>query len=234
MSKTQMREPRSPRPTAVAHTITEAPLLVTPEGDPVVESTDVYDHSDQDEIARRLEAASDFGRAPHSDDDPPGVLYFIWRETRRGHARPPSGERILGLLTLTPVTLEVSTLSRPRQSACRRRLKTLAGPHLHLVASTVKTLEQMLREAPPAADVPRPVVPPELRANIEEEMLHAWLDDSIPALGGLSPRQAAQTKEGRQAVLDLIACITRQQDREHMPSSLMSPDYRKAKTLLGL
>jgi hypothetical protein len=234
MSKKPIQKRDQTKHAAAAQRRMEGPQIVTPEGDPLVEATEVYDHSALGAIRQRLEAAADFERDRHAEAKAGHALSFIWLQTGGARSQPPAGQRILALLTLTPVTLEVTTLSRRRQAACRRRLTRLLGPLIRPVSSRVRTVDDMLREPPPPQDVPPPVVPPELRAQMEEQMLRSWLDESIPALGGLSPRQAAKTREGRQAVLDLIAYITRQQDREHMPPSLISPDYRKAKKLLGL
>ena len=234
MSKRQTYERRTTKQGATAQGRMQGPQIVTPEGDPLVEATEVYDHSAQDEIRQRLEAATDFARDPQAEAGLHGALHLIWRDITSGQSRPPLGERILAMLILTPVTLEVTTLSRRRQAACRRRLTQLLGRRIHLLSSRVKSLEEMLSEPRPPVDLPAPVVPPELVAQLEEQMLRSWLDESIPALGGLSPREAVKTAEGRQAVLDLIAYITRQQTQEHLPPSLMSPDYRKAKKLLGL
>lgn len=233
MIKRRRYEQRATKP-GVEPREMQGPQFVTPEGDPLVEANDVYEHTALDEIRQRLEAASDFEREPAAQGDADGSLHFIWRETRRGQPRPALGERILAMLILTPVTLEVTTLSRQRQAACRRRLTQLLGRRIQLLSSRVKSLEEMLSEPRPPVDLPAPVVPPELVAQMEEQILRSWLDESIPALGGLSPRQAVKTAKGRQAVLGLIAYITRQQDRRHMPPSLISPDYRKAKKLLGL
>jgi hypothetical protein len=38
---------------------------------------------------------------------------------------------------------------------------------------------------------PNPLIlPPDTLAEMEEQMLRQWLDESIPALGGLTPREA--------------------------------------------
>ena len=78
------------------------------------------------------------------------------------------------------------------------------------------------------------MLPPGLLAEIEEKMLRQWIDDSIPALGGQTPRQAVKTPEGRRQVLDLIEYIGETQGRGPRPPGMFSPDYRKAKKMLGL
>jgi len=43
-----------------------------------------------------------------------------------------------------------------------------------------------------------------LLASVMRKYMSAWLDKTLPALGGKTPREAAATKAGREKVLDLI------------------------------
>jgi hypothetical protein len=212
------------------------PQLVTPEGDPVVEATASYQHAALKEIQQRLDAARDFDRDRQAERAADGSLEFIWLET--GASRPrqaaPMGERILAMLSLTPTTLEVTTISRQRLARCQRRLAQLLGTHIRLACSSFKTVEEMLREPVSPVDGAAPVVPPEFWAELEERELRSWIDESIPALGGLTPRQAVETAEGRRAVLDLIDYMTSDELMGRVPPGAMAPDYRKVKKMLGL
>jgi hypothetical protein len=76
--------------------------------------------------------------------------------------------------------------------------------------------------------------PPEVIAELEEKMLRQWIDDSIPALGGLTPREAVKTPGGRRQVLELIDYATRMQKMMPKTPGAFAPDYRKVKKMLGL
>lgn len=65
-------------------------------------------------------------------------------------------------------------------------------------------------------------------------MLRQWIDDSIPALGGLTPREAVETPEGRQQVLELIEHAEQMQRMMPKTPGTFTPDYRKVKKMLGL
>ena len=65
-------------------------------------------------------------------------------------------------------------------------------------------------------------------------MLHQWIDDSIPALGGLTPREAVKTPAGRQQVLELIDHAEQMQQMMPKTPGMFAPDYRKVKKMLGL
>jgi len=215
---------------------TGVPRLVTPEGDPLVFASADYRHTAPDEIRRILSQADDFGLDDDLQPAPDGSIQFPWFETHPG--APPLAEplsrRILATLTLTPTTLTMETISRRRRRACRRRLEQLLGDQIHLVGMETRSMEQALRE-PPSRPEPEPfILPPEAIAELEDRMIRQWLDESIPALGGLTPREAVKTAEGRKRLLDLFDYIARDQERREMPPGMFSPDYRKAKKMLGL
>jgi hypothetical protein len=214
------------------------PSLVTPEGDPLVASTAVYRHTGVDEVRQILSRARDFGLGdePGPAEGEGGVLHLMWYETRRGSPRPaaPIGRRILASLTLTPETLEIETISKQRLDHCRRRLERLLGERIHLLRTETKSMEQALAERSPE-DEPEPVtLPPEAMADLEQQMLRRWIDESIPALDGMTPREAVQTPAGRQKVLDLLAYMERQQLGRPLPPGVFTPDYNKVKAMLGL
>jgi len=56
----------------------------------------------------------------------------------------------------------------------------------------------------------------------------------IAALGGLTPREAVKTLEGRRKVLELIDHAARMQSRMANKPGSFAPDYRKVKKMLGL
>jgi hypothetical protein len=235
------RRRRAPSP----RRLPSGPTLVTPEGDPLVFVRARYrlcdrpgdERSPMDEIARLLDRAEDFGVGNEVDAEPDEeTLQFPWYETAPG-AKPPQDSmdrRVLAMVTLTPNELEIETMSQQRMARCRRRLEDLLGALIHHAETTTKTVAQVLAEPPPT-DAPEPaVLPPEAIAEIEDRMLRQWLDESIPALDGRTPREAARTPEGRQMLEDLFEYIERQQARMRQAPGMFSPDYRKAKTMLGL
>jgi hypothetical protein len=196
----------------------------------------LYRHDALAEIRDRLQTADDFDRDESLEPGPDGSCQVTWLETEPDAPSLPDplSQRILATLTLTPATLEVNTISRRRRRACRRRLEELLGDRIHFVRMETKAVDQALLETAPRPE-PEPLeLPPEFIAEMEQRMLRQWLDESIPALGGLTPREAAKTPEGRQRLLDLFDYIARDQERREMPPGMFSPDYSKAKKMLGL
>jgi hypothetical protein len=232
------RQSRSRKPAPPRRPAPRGPSLVTPEGDPLVFVSAQYQHTAPEKVRTILSQTDDFGLDDESEPQADNSLQFPWFETRPGipslHA-PIIGQRVLANLTLAPTTLVVEAMSQRRLDDCCRRLEQLLGDHIHLIETEAKDMDQALRERKPRAAPQEPVIPPpEVIAEIEEMMLRQWIDDSIPALGGLTPRQAVKTPEGRRQVLELIDHATRMQKAMRKTPGVFAPDYRKVKKMLGL
>ncbi|TEU13932.1 MAG: DUF2384 domain-containing protein [Anaerolineales bacterium] len=211
--------------------------MVTPEGDALVFTNAHYQHTAPDEIRQILKKAGDFSIDDDLEPEPDGSLHFAWFETRpeARSLHAPIGRRVLANLTLNPTTLEVEAMSQQRLDNCCQRLEQLLGDRIHLVGTKAKSVSQALRESKPRPEPREPVMPPpEVVVELEEKMLRQWIDDSIPALGGLTPREAVKTPEGRQRVLELIDEVEQMQKKMRKAPGVFAPDYRKVKKMLGL
>ena len=237
MNKKRRKRRRRSRRSAQPHPPAGGIQLVTPEGDALIFTSAHYQHTAQEEILRILGQASEYGIDDDLEPEPDGSFRFPWFETRPGarslHA--PIGRRVLANLTLTPTTLEVEATSHRRLDDCRQRLEQLLGDRIRLVGTKAKEVDQVLREGKPRAEPEEPFTPPpEVIAELEKKMLRQWIDDSIPALGGLTPREAVKTPEGRQQVLELIEHAGLMQRMMPKTPGTFAPDYRKVKKMLGL
>ena len=210
------------------------PQLTTPEGDPLVFARAFYRHNALEEIRRRLQAAEDFGGDEELEVGPDGTFQVSWLETKADAQPMPLGQRVLATVTVTPRRLAVETVSRQRRHACSRRLEQVLGAHIQREGVETKSMAEALREpGPPPGPKPEPL-PPEVIAELEERMIRQWLDESIPALGGLTPREAAQTAKGRKLLAELFDYFDRTKEQHPTPPGMFSPDYHKAKKMLGL
>ncbi len=240
MSRKRRRQhSRSRRPTQ-SRRLAGGFQLTTPEGDALVFTGAQYQHAAMDEILRLLRDAGDFGLDEDEDTlepEPDGSLHFPWYETRPDAPSlfAPIGRRILANLILTPTTLEVEAMSQRRLDDCHQRLGQLLGGRIQRVRTQAKSADRALHERKPRAAPQEPaMLSPEVIAELEEQMLRQWIDDSIPALGGLTPREAIKTPEGRRQVLELIDYAMRMQKMMPKRPGVFAPDYRKVKKMLGL
>jgi hypothetical protein len=209
--------------------------LVTPEGDTLILTSAHYQHTALQEIRQILQQAGDFGFDDNPEPESDGAFHFPWFETRPGTRSIPFGQRVLAHLTLTPTTLEVEAMSPQRLDDCCQRLDQLLADRIHLVGAKTKDVSQALHEPTPRAESKEPVMlPVEVIDELEEKVLRQWIDDSIPALGGLTPREAVKTPAGRKRVLALIDDAARMHKRMSKMPGVFAPDYRKVKKMLGL
>ena len=241
MSKKRRGRPRRPRqsrkPAAQPRPRAGGIRLTTPEGDEIVLASAHYRHAAPEDILSILQGADDFGLGDDVEPEPDGTFHFPWYETRPDAPAhfPSIGQRVLASLTLTPTALEVDAPSRRRLDDCQERLAQLLKDRITLVETKVQNVDEALRERKPRIEPEPPFIPPpEFVAEIEEKMLRQWIDDSIPALGGLTPREAVKTPEGRQQVLELIEYSVQMQKRMSQTPGIFAPDYRKVKKMLGL
>ncbi|TAH38033.1 MAG: DUF2384 domain-containing protein [Planctomycetota bacterium] len=155
----------------------------------------------------RVADAAALQRALAARGDLEGEGDGTWTWTRPGPPAPGAGDNtILGHLELHDDRLLLEVNSRRRLERARQWLEAIPG--VRFGSSRAQALEP--DQLPPDDRLPPgPPAPmaPELRQALEqrlESMYRAWLDETVPALGNRSPRQACATPEGRRRVAALI------------------------------
>jgi hypothetical protein len=227
--KRPQRSQRSVKPRSPAGGV----RIVTPEGDAFTFTNARYRHAALEDILQILKQTDEF----QADDEPEpdGSFHFARFEIRPGARSTPIGQRVLAHLTVTATTLKVEAMSRRRLDDCCQLLEQLLGDRIRLVEIEEEGLDDVLGKSEPRSEPEEPFIPPpEVIAELEEKMLRQWIDDSIPALGGMTPREAVKTPEGREQVLELLEYIARRQRAVQKAPGMFSPDYRKVKKMLGL
>jgi tetratricopeptide (TPR) repeat protein len=206
--------------------------MVNAEGDKIEFSSATYLVRDEAGLMASLAAAQVFEETTGADETS-GVRRFGWLETGADGPR-----RAYGHIEIREGRLRLECNSRRRLKTGRQLLEKNAGAYLthecDRFESVSEAKERLSREGPPkktATGIP-PEVERELLLRLKTEHYAKWPDESLPALGGKTPRQAVKSEVGRRAVEDLIRQFEnsegRRQDGE--PSFDFSP-IRKA---LGL
>ncbi|MFN2539278.1 MAG: hypothetical protein ABR549_14170, partial [Mycobacteriales bacterium] len=139
------------------------------------------------------------------------------------------GDRKLGVASLEGNELEVTCLSRELWAAAVELLeKELPGAVL-LTSEAVPASDGLAGEFAPMTRA-RPAEPmtPEIAAAMREYMEtyeRSWVDESIPALEGLTPREALQDPDRRRDLMHLL------DDMPDVPNGMSADRIRR---LLGL
>lgn len=171
------------------------PRITTTDGDEMMFTRSVFDIADPAALIAALGSRPDVER-----DDEDGV--YTWGEDG-GRMR-----RILATLRLDANRLSVETMSRNRDARCREWLVMIAGVTFRASAleSPAAVLERARRN--PSAPAALPELAPEIKAQIEREMMDAhyrrWLDEPVPALRDTTPREAAASRTLRPLLIDLL------------------------------
>ncbi|MHB8342244.1 MAG: SEC-C domain-containing protein [Mycobacteriales bacterium] len=173
------------------------PRLQTREGEPLLACTATVEVPDVDAARPVLDRL-------FSPDGDAG-----WTEAHE----LPNGEVILrAMIRLDGSLLQVETLSSDR---AHRVLATLTAeiPGARVVSDERRAVDPTSRSADPApAPSPVPLDDPEVRRAVEQyikEFEARWCDEPIPALDGLTPRQAAADPTRRESLERLLTSYER-------------------------
>jgi hypothetical protein len=163
--------------------------IVTAEGDPLEFRAATYKVKDEEALRNALHGMPDL----EADGDG-----FVWSE--------PSGEegqrRSLGNIVIRKGKLTLECMSRERLKRGRKLIEGRAGALLDF------TSERELSAAPVEESKKSSGIPPEVQreAALRMKTQHyaGWAEVPLPALDGISPREAVKTPEGRRRVEELL------------------------------
>lgn len=86
---------------------------------------------------------------------------------------------------------------------------------------------------PPSATGPGPELPPEVIEQVQEQLERRWCDEAVPALAGLTPRQAAADPSRRESLERLLAEFERFEAHD-VPGGFVGMRAAHLRQLLGL
>lgn len=157
---------------------TAPPEVANTEGEPLVFCEGRYRVGDPSTAAGALAAVLE-------EADPEGAARVFRQMLER------DGRWVRGTITLTGDGMRVEANSRTRYARLTE-LAVAAVPDALLLGETCRALEDLVAEGPRPSRAPPPTpAQQELAAEFLEDYYTRWLDMRIPALGGLTPRQAA-------------------------------------------
>jgi hypothetical protein len=195
------------------------PRLTNSDGDEVVLIKDEFalvDGGARDELARRLAAEADI----HPPEGPRGAFVIAARGAGAARHEPAT---VLGRVTMTTRKLRLETDSRERADRLRERLERLADGRLrHERREEHDPREDMAAasrgEGPARGPMPsQGPAADEVVLSFKQTHYADWVDHPLPALDGLSPREAT----GNPALRARLALLLEEMDEleEHYPAS---------------
>jgi hypothetical protein len=209
------------------------PGLTDIDGEAFVLTRDRFDIvGDRDAIITRL--ASFPGAREHPDGgDEVGELAFVI--TRPGG---PLGDSVLGHVLVGSKLLRVETMSVQRADDLRAALVAHLGSMVRFRMRDEAGLDELLERAQrtgagrSAAPAPSDAEVRALERQLREQYMTDWMDQPVPALGGLTPRAAATDSPTSRRSLELLL-----KDFEHHEARLPAEDRldvgRLRRELLG-
>jgi len=202
------------------------PELHNTDGDLLLLTTDHFEiePASRAEVESRL-AGMEGVEVDESEEDaavyvfltPGNPLHASWENTVIGRAR------------LAGAALRLETNSRERADALRGRVEAACGDLLrHRAREHADPLSPAVAAAAPGSTPETP--PPEveqLLLDFKRRHYAEWLDQAIPALDGLSPREAVRTAQGRDAVDVLLKDMENHEQRSSGPDAFDFGELRR-------
>lgn len=178
------------------------PEMSNTDGDPLVLITDRFDFpsSRQAAVISALEALPGAGPALRDDEGIEVVISKPSTDSRSGgrNVPLPLEQTMIARIEVEKTRLLVETNSVARADAAKALITTALGSLVRFRIREEADVQELIRDAREARESgqlpPPPESTPEMDAmmrQFREDYMQRWLDDSIPALGGLTPREAA-------------------------------------------
>lgn len=119
---------------------------------------------------------------------------------------------LLSRMELVPGKIKAEVNSQKRATRLKQEVEKRLGKGAYFERATIESLAAKMKEyqikGPSEPKAPRDPFEAAAveKALVEMQRKHwdAWIDESIPALGGLTPKQAAKTKDGRELLGALL------------------------------
>jgi len=219
------------------------PKFTNFDGEELILSEAYYEVIDVPKLVSKLNGVKHFEVVEISKDKNGQIVKADLNWFRRGKKRKDNIS--LGSLQIEEGKLTVFCNSRERLQKIKEILARNCQDLLKYKATTYKDTISLLKEAKQKPTRPKQdEIPIETQKQIIEQLQseyqEEWLNSSIPALGGLTPKQASRTKKGRRLLEELLNSFENRQLRREKQTKerdkLLPPilDVRQIRKELGL
>jgi hypothetical protein len=207
------------------------PKVVTSSGEELAFWEARYDLMDFLAALDRLEEEENFEETSYTEDGQgnPVKVVFDWLERGQSikkikdikvknaltlksfFSQGPGHEsfRLLGTIIVEPGRLVFESQGQERLAIGKEIIEDVLSGLIRHRMDAVRSLESIIRGQPKKKEEkPEEEIPLEVRQALLKDMYdnhyREWLDSSLPALDGKTPRQAIKTKGGRRQVEDIL------------------------------
>jgi hypothetical protein len=209
------------------------PILSNTDGDALAMVIDYFDivAAEASDVVARL---ATLPGADPPEQAPNGETSIV--VTKPDRSRPRSSRTtVIGRVAVAGRRIRVETNSRQRAAHLRTTLESHLGAMIRFRMRDESDAQALFEKAQRAPTRPTPAPQSaEIKAmlrEVKERYMTEWMDEEIPALGGLTPKEAMRSGPGRRA-LDLLL-----REMEYAESRL-PPDERfdvsRLRTILGV
>jgi len=209
---------------------------VTREGEEVKLCSAIYSFKDRHIILEKLSSVPSLRLEGPSDDDP-SAFFFNWavleKDVPKGETLSPPQDKVflietemverggpkminLGTIHVWEKRMEMECLSEGRLSRLRRIVEDALGPEVRFEGVKIKDTESLFKEEHVREDL-KPLSGKEFEAFRKEavrDYIREWITEPVPALGGISPREAVRTEQGKEKVKELLKVFVNLATRE--------------------
>ncbi len=232
---------RKEKPYLVLHFIKnlpeKRPHLVTEEHHPIVISKAHFELRDRKAAVEALNGEYDFSETEAARK---GEVKFDW--LKRGVSRKwdeaeaaqdlravimksslvhPTGKMewvVLGTITITDKSLVLECVSKDRLTRGKERLKEVLKENIRHKADSFEDLEKALERIEPQDNKTRdehtPAPDRSFMESLMQKTYRKWVDQRIPALNNMTPREAVRSQGDRGKVVELLKGIENVEERK--------------------
>ena len=187
------------------------PELRNTDGDLLLLTTDHFriEPTATPAVEARL-ATMEEARRLASDEDGKRVYAFVRPDDGQPESRP---DTVFGFARVSETSLRLETNSRARADALRARVERACGKQIQYRAREHADPTSDAVVLRPPGPAPATSVPEEALLEFKRRHYADWSDHPLPALNGMTPREAVRTAGGRAAVDTLLKEMENQEQR---------------------
>ena len=229
----------------------QPPQLCNTDGDPLLFHILHYDIDDAEKAFQHLCSLSVIEdektlRSSATMDDKGRVIKAEISWCREGHKGSSALDNtILGRIIINNRKLTIEVNSEARAKAIRKEVKTRLGKYARYKTTEIQSPESMPdrdkiaegRNLGKEMGHDELMQIPEVRdkmANVLTAHWDGWVDKKIPALGGITPRQAVKTSDGRESVEALLLDAERHMADDEQMGDVSLDAIKDTRRRLGL